>query len=408
VRDGTGERIPRTQVADRRSWLASPAAAATPAVLLLLLAAAVILLSVLAHQSVLANTTQLMIGLPMGAVGFVVVRRQPRNPIGWLFLVVPLGVLVSLAAAPYVWLVYRLGYHLPLGPVAVLLEAAYFPVLLVALPPVFLLFPDGVLPSPRWRWVLWSYLAVAVTLVIVAYTAMVSIMITYGIRIDAGGGLTAFDHPSGRTAWVSKIGLFIIPVLAFWLVFGGRLVLSWRRASGDRCQQLKWLMSGSAIALTGLVISNVVPALDPGATAVGVGIVLPVCVGVAILKYRLYDIDRIISRTLAYALVTGLLAGVYAGLVLLATRVLSVSSPVAVAASTLAAAALFSPLRRRVQRVVDRRFNRARYDADKTVAAFAARLKDSVDLDSVRDDLVTVVHRALEPAHVSVWISQQG
>jgi hypothetical protein len=141
----------------------------------------------------------------------------------------------------------------------------------------------------------------------------------------------------------------------------------------------------------------------------GIGLAaLPVGIGVGILKYRLYDIDRIISRTLAYAIVTGLLVGVYAGLVLLATRVLPLSSPVAVAASTLAAAALFSPLRRRVQRAVDRRFNRARYDADQTVAAFAARLKDAVDLDTVRDDLAGAVHQALEPAHVSVWISQRG
>jgi hypothetical protein len=125
-------------------------------------------------------------------------------------------------------------------------------------------------------------------------------------------------------------------------------------------------------------------------------------------KYRLYDIDRIISRTLAYALVTGVLVGMYAGLVLLATRVLSVSSPVAVAASTLAAAALFNPLRRRVQRAVDRRFNRARYDADTTVAAFAARLQDAVDLAAVQKDLAAVVRRSLEPAHVSVWVSQRG
>jgi hypothetical protein len=129
---------------------------------------------------------------------------------------------------------------------------------------------------------------------------------------------------------------------------------------------------------------------------------------VAVLKYRLYEIDRIISRTLAYAIVTGLLAGIYAGLVLLATQVFRVHTPVAVAASTLAAAALFSPVRRRVQKAVDRRFNRARYDADQTVAAFAARLKDAVDQDSVRDDLAGVVHQALEPAHVSVWISQRG
>jgi hypothetical protein len=134
-------------------------------------------------------------------------------------------------------------------------------------------------------------------------------------------------------------------------------------------------------------------------------VALPVCVGVAIMKYRLYEIDRIISRTLAYAIVTGLLVGVYAGLVLLATQVLAFASAESVAAATLAAAALFSPLRRRVQRIVDRRFNRARYDAERTVAAFTARLQDDVDLDTVRTDLLTAVHQALEPAHASVWLT---
>jgi ABC-type bacteriocin/lantibiotic exporter with double-glycine peptidase domain len=135
---------------------------------------------------------------------------------------------------------------------------------------------------------------------------------------------------------------------------------------------------------------------------------LPVSMGVAILKHRLYEIDRIISRTLAYAVVTGVLVGVYAGLVLLATHVLAVTTPVSVAAATLAAAALFSPLRRRVQRIVDRRFNRARYDAEVMVAAFALRLKDAVELESVRDDLADVVQQALEPAHVWVWMSERG
>jgi hypothetical protein len=134
---------------------------------------------------------------------------------------------------------------------------------------------------------------------------------------------------------------------------------------------------------------------------------MPAAVAVAVLRYRLYDIDRVISRTLAYAIVTGLLVGVYAALVLLATRVLSFHTPVAVAASTLAVAALFSPLRRQVQRAVDRRFNRARYDADQIVAAFAARLKDPVDPDSVRDDLAGVVHQTLEPACVMVWMRER-
>jgi hypothetical protein len=195
------------------------------------------------------------------------------------------------------------------------------------------------------------------------------------------------------------------------------LLLSWRRAGIVRRQQLKWLLAGCAISLATGVIS-VVSGLFPHAPAAVQGAanfisdlgfaVLAVCIGMAILRYRLYDIDRIISRTLAYAIVTGLLVGVYTGLVLLATRVLTFHTSVAVAAATLAAAALFNPLRRRVQRMVDRRFNRDRYDADLIVTAFAARLKDSVGQDSLRDDLAAVVDRALEPAHISVWMSERG
>jgi small basic protein len=136
-------------------------------------------------------------------------------------------------------------------------------------------------------------------------------------------------------------------------------------------------------------------------------IAFPASIGVGILKYRLYDIDRIISRTLAYAIVTGLLVGMYVGLVLLAT-VLTVKTPVAVAAATLAAAALFNPVRRRVQHAVDRRFNRTRYDADKIIAAFAGRLQDAIDLDAVQAALLGAAHQALEPEHASVWIRQHG
>jgi hypothetical protein len=134
---------------------------------------------------------------------------------------------------------------------------------------------------------------------------------------------------------------------------------------------------------------------------------LPVCIGVAVLKYRLFAIDRIISRVLTYAIITAVSAGVFAGLVILATEVLPFKTPVAVAAATLAAAALFNPLRRWVQHAVDRRFNRARYDADRMIAAFAARLQDAVDLNTISTDLTGVVHAALEPAHVSVWMSHR-
>ena len=192
-----------------------------------------------------------------------------------------------------------------------------------------------------------------------------------------------------------------------WLSFGAHQVLSWRQAADERRQQLKWLASGVVVTLgVGVVASSLVP--GAAGQVLGVAIAaLPVSIGVGILRYRLYEIDRIISRTLAYAIVTGLLVGVYAGLVLLATQVLGVHTPVAVAAATLAAAALFNPVRQWVQQAVDRRFNRARYDADQMVAAFAARLKNAVDLDSVQGDLAGAVSRALEPAHVSVWISRR-
>ena len=164
------------------------------------------------------------------------------------------------------------------------------------------------------------------------------------------------------------------------------------------------------ITIAGLVLTlgfggNSNPALR---TLGGVGFLalmaLPIGMGVGILKYRLDDIDRLISRTFSYLIVTGLLAGVFFGIVVLATRVLPFSSPVGVAASTLAAAALFNPLRLRVQRLVDRRFNRARYDAETIVAAFGARLRDAVDLETVRHELEYAIGRAVEPSHLSLWI----
>jgi hypothetical protein len=206
--------------------------------------------------------------------------------------------------------------------------------------------------------------------------------------------------------------VFFPLLAACWLASLAAQALSYRRASGERRQQLKWLLGGSAATLVGVALATAGGALGlkwaTGPVVVGVVALLPVSIGVAVLRYRLFDIDRVISRTLAYAIVTGLLVGVYAGLVLLATQVFRFHSSVAVAVSTLAAAALFAPVRRGVQRVVDRRFNRARYDAERTVAAFAARLKDAVDLDSVRDDLAGTVHRALEPEHLSVWVSYRG
>jgi len=337
-------------------------------------------------------------------VGLVVARRQPRNPVGWILLFVVVLLLVSTVAGYYAVLAYRPGHRgLPLAQVAVLLATVWVPA--VALfPLVILLFPDGRLTSRRWRWVLWAYAGLFACLMAVIFGPAVAAVAGHHIHLDASGAVITAGHRARAAARAAE-GLVVVSIGVIWLSFVAHQVLGWRRATGERGQQLKWLASGAAITVISFAVS-----IPLGSSVVGqvifVGIALPVGIGIGILKYRLYEIDRIISRTLAYAVVTGLLVGVYAGLVLLATRVMSFSSPVAVAASTLAAA-LFSPLRRRVQKAADRRFNRARYDADQTVAAFAARLKDAVDLDSVRDDLAGVVHQALEPAHVSVWVSQR-
>ncbi|MFY9649007.1 hypothetical protein [Trebonia sp.] len=231
------------------------------------------------------------------------------------------------------------------------------------------------------------------------------------IHVDASG---ITNNPAGLAASVSNLSwVFAVPIPVIWLIWIGHQIVSYRGATDQRREQLKWLTGGAAAVVVGVVVSLLVTSLGgPAAQAALIIsrlaiVAFPVSIGVAILKYRLYEIDRLISRTLAYAIVTGLLVGVYAGLVLLATQVFRFHSSVAVAAATLAAAALFTPVRRRVQRAVDRRFNRARYDAGLTVAAFASRLKDAVDLDSVQEGLADVVSRALEPAHVSVWISRR-
>jgi hypothetical protein len=410
-----------TGTAGRRSRMTAPAVAvwSLGVLIILLLAADAPLESAAryAGQGFGLQFATFIALVPMAPLGFVVARRQPGNPLGWMFLALIALLLLGGVGQAYAWLSYQLGHHLPLAVVGVFLAPAWI-WLFVTLPLVILLFPDGRLPSPRWRPVLWGYLAVTASWPVSIYAVMIRAVAAGNIHLVPGGDLRAVDDPAGSSAWLGSVEALILPVLAVsWLVFAARQVASWRHADGERRQQLKWLMSGAAVCMAALAFSAVVGTLDTSASpaleavvdVVSVGIAaLPVSIGVAILKYRLYDIDRLVSRTLAYAIVTGLLVGVYAGLVLLATQVFKFHSTVAVAAATLAAAALFNPVRRRVQRAVDRRFNRARYDADRMVAGFAARLKDTVDLDSVRDDLAGVVHQALEPAHVSVWLNERG
>jgi len=335
------------------------------------------------------------VAVAFAVVGALVAART-GNRLGWLFLAAAAISAVTVAAKAYA-----------ARPATARLPGAAwvgwtFTVLLGITGVLFfltlLLFPDGRPPSRRWWFVVWA-----------AAVGGVAEMVTSAVSdVNFFSNFPKLTDPVTVVAPLNEAYNLETSVQVFVLLAGAvSLVVRFRRSGPVERQQLKWFMYAAAVSAPVIfVVSNLVANPLPAFEIFFP--LIPVAVGVAILRYRLYDIDRIISRTLAYAIVTALLAGVYAGPVLLSTQVLGLHTPVAVAVATLAAAALFNPLRRRVQRMVDRRFNRARYDAEVTVAAFAARLKDSVDLDAVRDDLAGVVTRALEPAHVSVWISRPG
>jgi len=327
-------------------------------------------------------------------VGALLAWKRPKNPIGWLLSAIGLAFAVAAFGA-------FLAHFPRTLTLAAWLGFLYFVEFGLCVF-VVLLFPTGHLPSRRWRPVAWAAGAGLAGWVLGCAFAPTIITVSPSMRNPAGvtgpaGDIFKLMALCGGVL-TAAAGLAAIVSLAF----------RYRRAQTVERAQLKWLVYAAVVIVVALLATipigsgNLQNAISSGAIAL-----VPVAIGIAVLRYRLYDIDRVISRTVAYAIVTGLLVGIYAGLVLLATQVLGLRTPVAVAAATLAAAALFSPVRRRVQRAVDRRFNRARYDADQTVAVFAARLKDAVDLDAVRDDLASVVHQALEPAHVSLWISQR-
>jgi hypothetical protein len=329
--------------------------------------------------------------LPVG--GFVLVSRRPGNRIGWLALALGLTLGLrnfadqyeqrALVAAPGSW---------PDGPAALWVSEWIWLIALALAAFQFLLFPTGRLRSRRWRPAAW----------------FVGAVFALSTAVVMAGAARQWGRPSaslGQLVSPPVLAAMVLGFLAALAVSGAAIVVRFARSADEERLQLKWFAAAAVLVVATFIAviltdSNSVPAAILNNLAL---LCLDVAIAVAVLKYRLYEIDRIISRTLAYTIVTSLLVGLYAGLVLLATHVLSFSSPVAVAASTLAGAALFSPLRRRVQRVVDRRFNRARYDADQMVTAFAVRLKDAVDPDVVQADLARVVQRALEPAHVSLW-----
>jgi hypothetical protein len=377
---------------------------------LLALFAAAVPLSRLAHQSLNAGggSVPVWVSAAFAAAGWVLAFRRPANPVGWIMLGDAFFFALSEDASYYTVADYGLRHgHLPLGGMALLAQPGWAPgIVLLGL--LVLLFPDGRLPSSRWRWLVAAYAAVAALWMAGVVVLTVRALADHRTQVDSGGNLLLLSGQDPAAGWWNLVQSLFFPLLiACWLASIASQALSFRRSSGERRQQLKWLLAGSAATLVALGLAALLRGVPWLSDVIGVigFLALPVSIGVAVLRYRLFDIDRIVSRTLAYAIVTGVLVGVYAGLVLLTTEVFGFRTPVAVAASTLAAAALFTPVRRRVQRLVDQRFNRARYDAETTVAAFADRLKDAVNLDAARDDLAKTVHQALEPAHLTVWVS---
>src|SRR3984893_15239421 len=377
------------EVTGRRFRLASPSTALVVGIVVAVLLAAFVPVLALARQLSLGSFTPVVIYAPCAAVGFLIARRRPSNPIGWLLLVgIGSGVLGT-DAGYYAWAVYGVGRHgLPLAWLAVLLGESWQIMVVMALPLVILLFPDG-LPRPRvWKRVVVGFVSLAAISLACnlafAATAPLDHRVNANTVNNGPGGGLLLNQPPG-THWLT-----IIPA-AFDAAAGLLLVASvvhqvscYRGTRGEQRQQLRWLMSGGIVCVVAIVL---LPTAHPGASLLSqvwsqvpwiAFAALPASISVAVLRYRLYDIDRLISRTLAYAILTALLAGTFIGLIALTTNTLAISRRVGVAASTLAAAALFNPLRIRIQRIVDRRFNRARYDAETTVAAFTARLRDAV------------------------------
>jgi hypothetical protein len=356
------------------------------------------------------------------ASGRMITSRRPDNAIGWLLGSIGLAVAVSMFAEQYA--LYGVATAPGAVPAAKAVgcaasAGAFATVLLLFL--IVLLFPDGHLPSPRWRPVLWATAVVFAGWGTQQFQAGATV--TGGLTNALQAGHATYRNPVGflpRHGWYSDLltVIFVLAVLTVIAVVAS--VFARRRgASPERRQQLAWLGYVGALTVAWILCLVLASWLAPGHANNWIGgliwglIVLtpvagiPLACVVAVLRYRLYDLDRIISRTVAYAVVTGLLIGVYAGLVLLATEIIGITSPVAVAGATLAAAALFGPLRSRVQQRVDRRFNRARYDAERLLAAFAARLTEELDADAVTEDLARSVHTALEPAHVFIWLSER-
>ena len=341
--------------------------------------------------------------LVFATVGLVLALQRPGNPIGWLYGAASLAWAYSIPIQPMIDQLVR--EHRPLPLVAQLVAAtgdlSWAPAIGLGVTLPALLLPNGHLRSRRWR-------LVAITSVTGLILVMVAGPLSPGPLEELG-----IDNPFGLPGAAGTVAaaLTIVGVLLHWFSLPPAamcVVLRFRSSEGVERQQLRWVAAGVAGAV-GLMVIGVPSGLGFAPNWISYLVfpallLPPVAVGVAVLRYRLYDLDRIISRTLTYGLLTVLLGLGYAGAVLGLGRLLPEGSSLVVAAATLAVAALFQPLRRRIQAVVDRRFNRRRYDAVRTVDGFAARLRDQVDLDALHGELLAVVDQTMQPTQVSLWL----
>jgi MFS family permease len=348
--------------------------------------------------------------------GWLLAARRPENPIGWLLLAI--GVAWGLAlGTSYSDYAIKLHHDLP-GAMAVAVVGQGFWVPAIGLTGTFLvlLFPDGrLLPGRRWRSVAWTSAAAIVV-------GLFAVTFAPGPLADAG--YPHVQNPVGIDSLAAaldaaKLAILVVP--AMMVASAASLVVRFRRAPGAERQQLKWLAAAAAaVAGTYAIVEPLSPLLDPSSahppawlvTAQTVALLsfslIPVAIAVAVLRYRLYEIDVIIRRTLVYAVLVVVLAGLYLGGVTLVGNLLRTvtggSGAIGVTVSTLAVAAAFQPLRVRVQRAVDHRFYRGRYDAARTLESFSGRLREQVDIEAVSGEVVDVVRQTLQPAHVSLWL----
>jgi hypothetical protein len=340
------------------------------------------------------------LAVPLAVVGALIAARRPGNRVGILLLVAGLSISVEKVAEELTSYGVRSPGAVPgLGLTGWVSNLAWVPAILVLLLlPV--LFPDGQPPSPRWRPVVWAIVAGAVVT-----TVLAALIPTIGIEPSLRSPLALPDPAGAALERVLRLLFLGIPVAAAMAM--AAMVVRFRRARGVEREQLKWLAYAGGVVVVASAVEDTWLGGWPAAATTVLLWAIPAAIGIAILRYHLYDIDRIINRTLVYGLLTVILGLCYAAGSLVFVLVAGTrADPPSwlVAAATLAAAAIFRPARRRIQAAVDRRFNRRKYNSAQTIQAFSTRLRDQIDLDTLANELLAVVDQTMEPTQVSLWL----